>query len=88
MEEDLNQLINFGYAINYLLMKIQKVKDHGNITGKYRGYAHSNCNINLKLTKIVTVIFHNLRGYDVYLILQENSKFDTKWMRKMHGFCS
>ena len=46
-----------------------KVRDHDHITGKYRGSAHWNCNINLKLNKKVPVIFHNLRGYDRHLIM-------------------
>ena len=28
-----------------------KVRDHCNITGKYRGSAHQGCNIDLQLTK-------------------------------------
>ena len=36
-----------------------KVRDHGHITGKYRCATHWNCNINLKMTKKVPVIFHN-----------------------------
>ena len=55
-----------------------KVIDHDHITGKYRGSAHSNCNINLKLTKKGPVIFHNLRGYDDHLIMQEISNFDVE----------
>ena len=39
-----------------------KVRNHDHITGKYRGSAHWSCNINLKLTEKVPVIFHNLRG--------------------------
>ena len=35
-----------------------KVRDHRHVTGKYRGSAHWSCNINLKLTKKVPVIFH------------------------------
>ena len=48
------------------------------MTGKYRGAAHWSCNINLKLTKTIPVIFHNLRGYDIHLIRNEISKFDVK----------
>ena len=55
-----------------------KVKDHCNITGKYRGSAHWSCNINLKLNKKVSVIFNNLRGYDSHLIMQGINKFDIE----------
>ena len=48
------------------------------MTKKYRGFAHWNCNINLKLTKTVPVIFHNLRVYDSHLIMKEIDKFDVK----------
>ena len=56
----------------------EKVRDHCHLTEKYRGAAHQNCNINLQLTKNVPVIFHNLRGYDSHLILNELDKFDVK----------
>ena len=54
-----------------------KVRDHCHITGKYRVSAHWNCNINLRLTKKVPVIFHNLRGYDSHLIIEEIGKSDA-----------
>ena len=56
----------------------QKVRDHCHITGKYRGAAHWSCNINLKISKKVSVISHNLKGYDSYLIFKELSKFNCK----------
>ena len=40
----------------------EKVRDHCHTTGKYRRAAHRSCNINIKLTKKIPVIFHNLRG--------------------------
>ena len=54
------------------------VRDHSHITGKYRGSPHWSCNINLGLTKKIPVTFHNLRGYDSHLIMQEIDKFDVK----------
>ena len=55
-----------------------KVRDHCHISGKYSGAAHWNCNINMKVTKKVPVIFHNLKGYDSHLIFKELSRFNVK----------
>ena len=55
-----------------------KVTAHCHITDKYRGAAHYSCNIDLKVTKKVPVIFHNLKGYDSHLIFKQLSKFDLK----------
>ena len=56
----------------------EKVRDHCQLTGKFRGKAHRSSNINFHLTKKVPVIFHNLRGYDSHLIFCELDKFDVK----------
>ena len=53
-----------------------KVRAHCHITEKYRGTAHYSCNINLKITKKVPVISHNLKGYDSDLVFKELSKFN------------
>ena len=54
-----------------------KVRDHCNITSKYTGAVHWSCNINLKISRKIPVIFHNLKGYDSHLIFQElNSSLD------------
>ena len=64
----------------------ENARDHCHITGKFRGAAHWNCNINFQL------IFHNLREYVSHLIFNEFDKFDrnlnqcyTKLVRKIHG---
>ena len=57
------------------------VRDHSHITGKYRGAAHSACNLKLRLspkTTTIPVVFHNLRGYDSYLLMQAISKVEGK----------
>ena len=45
---------------------------------KNRSASHWSCNINLKLSKKIPVIFHNLQGYYSHLIIKEVSKFDVK----------
>ena len=56
----------------------ERVRDHCHVTGKFRGAAHQNCNVNFELNKKVPKIFHNLRGYDTHLIFNELNKFDVK----------
>ena len=51
-----------------------KVRDHCHITGNYRGSAHQECNLKLRVNPEqlkIPVIFHNLRGYDSHFIVQE-----------------
>ena len=56
----------------------EKVRDPSHVTGKLRGAAYWSCNINLQITKNVSVIFHNLRGYNSHSIFCEINKFDVK----------
>ena len=56
----------------------EKVRDHCQIIGKFRGAAYWSYNINFQLTKEVPVIFHNLRGYESHLIFDKFNKFDVK----------
>jgi len=55
-----------------------RVRDHCYITGKYRGVSHRSCNLKLRLSKTIPVIFHNLRGYDSHLIIKEFQDRDAK----------
>ena len=51
-----------------------RVRDHCHITGVYRGSAHRECNLKLKIKPEeikIPVIFHNLRGYDSHFIMQQ-----------------
>ena len=47
-----------------------KVMDHCHYTGKYRGPAHSLCNLGYKIPSYIPVIFHNLSSYDAYLFIK------------------
>ena len=46
----------------------KKVKDHCHYTGKFRGAAHSKCNLNYKVQKETPVIIHNA-CYDTDFII-------------------
>ena len=57
------------------------VRDHCHVTGKYRGAAHSSCNLNYRQRERIPVFFHNLsylRGYDAHHIMSAIGKFKHK----------
>ena len=50
--------------------EMRKVRNHSHYTGKYRGAAHSKCNLNYKIVKEIPVLFHNGSVYDYYFIIK------------------
>ena len=50
-----------------------KVRDHCHLTGKYRGPAHSKCNINVtqKQSNFMPFIFHNFSNYDCHMFFKK-----------------
>ena len=48
-----------------------KVKDHCLYTGKFRGAAHSICNLNYKVPQEIPVKIHNGSKYDYHFIIKE-----------------
>ena len=51
-----------------------RIRDDCRINGNYRGSGHQNCNLKLRINAKelkIPVIFHTLRGYDRYFIMQE-----------------
>ena len=48
------------------------------ITGKYKSFGHRDCNIKHCLNYQILAVFHNLKNYDLHLIVQELGKFNFK----------
>ena len=51
-----------------------KARDHCHYTGRYRGPAHSLCNLKYQIPSYIPVVFHNLSGYDAHLFIKELGK--------------
>ena len=86
-EEHLFQESKIGWICEKLIDNDEeKVRDHCGLTGKFRGVAHQNCNINFQSPKKFPVIFHNLRGYNSHLIFHELDQFDAKVYVIPNGF--
>ena len=74
MKRNLKKQQHVTSAIKKYTEKDIRVRDHCHITGKYRGSAHQDCNLKLRINPEeikIPVIFHNLRGYDSHFIMQE-----------------
>ena len=55
-----------------------KVRDQCHYTGKYRGAAHSSCNLMYRIPSYIPVVFHNVAGYDAHLFIKELAKHTSK----------
>ena len=54
--------------------KYHKVRDHCHYTGKFRGAAHSICNLRYKTPKEIPIVFHNGSTYDYHFIINKLAK--------------
>ena len=55
-----------------------KIRDQCHITGKYRGSAHKDCNINVKLDHNIPIVLHNRKKLRLPSIIEELGKFNLK----------
>ncbi|XP_065198789.1 uncharacterized protein LOC135830431 [Sycon ciliatum] len=58
-----------------------RVRDHDHITGDFRGAAHNDCNIKLRIypyKQHIPVVFHNLKGYDSHHLIGAIEKTDVE----------
>ena len=60
-----------GFSTDYSNKNYFKTKDHCHYIGKYRGVAHSICNLRYKAPKEIPVVFHNGSTYDYHFIIKE-----------------
>ena len=51
------------------LKKPHKVRDHCHYTGKFRGAAHSICNLCYEVLKKIHILIHNHSTYDDHFII-------------------
>jgi hypothetical protein len=63
---------------NNIKMNTQKDEDHGQLTGQFRGAAHSICNLNYKNPRFIPVFFHSLSNYDAHLFIKQFGKDYSK----------
>ena len=48
-----------------------RVRDHCHLSGKFRGAAHNQCNLEYRVPKFFPVVLHNLSGYDAHLFVKK-----------------
>ena len=58
----------------------KNVRDHWHYTGKFRGAAHSICNLNYEVPQEIPVKIHNGSKYDYPLITKELAEEFRGWI--------
>ena len=51
--------------------KYRKVRDHCDYTGRFRGAAHSICNLHYKIPREIPIVFHNGSTYDYHFMIKQ-----------------
>ena len=80
-----------GYVKKKINLKDMKenpfIKDHCQITGRFRELAHNICNLNTRKahTSFVQILFHNSSGYDCHLVFEELVNMATAKNNNING---
>ena len=82
-QEQAKAQVNCYFCEKPLLQKNFRdaVKDHCHMTGAYRGAAHNECNLKMRIkpkTDQIPIVFHNLRGYDAHHLMQAMSNLQKE----------
>ena len=57
----------------------KKVRDHCHFTGKYRGCARDDCNLQFSMRYyLIPVFLHNLKNYDSHLIIERANELSER----------
>jgi len=75
-EDDLCNTTNCHICKKPLLQ--DRVADHCHLTGKFRGPAHSKCNLEFQLSHFVPIFFHNFSAYDCHLFVKSLATIQGK----------
>ena len=69
------RICNGGFCYDKNLKKdfkwYQKVRDHCHYTGKFKGAAHSICNLCYEVSKKLPILIHNRSTYDDHFIIKQ-----------------
>ena len=73
--EDFESSTNYWISKTYFEEGKVNSNNHDHITGKYWGFAHQDCNLNLSWNQKIPAVFHNLQNYESHLIIQKIGKY-------------
>ena len=78
-EQKVCNICKKGFSTDDNDKKHYKVRDHCHYIGKFRGAAHSICNLRYKTPKEIPIVFHNGSTYDYHFIINKLAKeFDRQ----------
>ena len=81
MNNALELWMGVTFVVKSYTDKDVRIRDHCHITGKFRGSAHQECNLKLRIKPEdikMPIIFHSLCGYDSNFIMQQIGEIAKK----------